>query len=157
MFELRLGYVREIDFKKNSFNVKPILAFGMRVGDSKSYSGSNNMKKDYLFLDIYSTLLYDYKFRNIFGQVNLRETIRYLTGGYSFIDFYLGQNILGDTKQLSYNNYGEILAGVGFKPSIINFPVLFTEVSNKFYWISDNPKNSFQVKAGFLLTFNLSL
>ena len=78
-------------------------------------------------------------------------------GGYSFIDFYLGQNILGDTKQLSYNNYGEILAGVGFKPSIINFPVLFTEVSNKFYWISDNPKNSFQVKAGFLLTFNLSL
>ncbi len=156
-FELRTGYVREIDLKKNSFNVKPILTFGMRIGDAKFYSDNNDVKKESIFMDIYSAGLYDYKFRNFFGQIYLRETMRFLTGGFSFIDFYLGQNILGDTKQLDYNNYGEISAGIGFKPSIINFPVLFVEVSNKFYWVGSATRNSFQVKAGFLLNFNIPL
>jgi len=155
-FELRGGYVREIDLKKNGFNVKPILAFGMRVGNPKFYAGCSTRKREFMFLDIYSTILYDYKFKNIFGQVYLRETMRFLTGGYSYFDFYLAQNIMGDTKQYDYNNFGEVIAGIGYKPNMTMFPTFFIEATNKFYW-KGVPKNSFQVKAGFLLTFSTVL
>ncbi|HEY5122783.1 MAG TPA: hypothetical protein VIK14_03530, partial [Ignavibacteria bacterium] len=77
--------------------------------------------------------------------------------GYSYFEFYLGQNVLGDTKQYDFNNYGEISAGINFKPNIINFPLLFVEATNKYYWLGGPTKNSFQIKAGFLLNFNLPL
>jgi tetratricopeptide (TPR) repeat protein len=157
-FELRTGLVREIDLKHTSFNVKPILAFGYRVGNPKFYSGYTNRERDFLFMDIYATALYDYKFKNFFAQGYMRETMRFLTGGYSYFDFYLFQTVLGDTKQLDYNNYGEVGVGIGWKPGMISFPTLFVEASNKFYWMGvGNSKNSFQIKAGFLLNFNLAL
>lgn len=156
-FELRTGYVREIDLKKNGFNVKPILTFGMRVGNPKFYSGFTNRQKEFVFMDLYSAVLYDYKFKNIFAQVSLRETMRFLTGGYSFLEVYAFQNALGDTKQLDYNNYGEVGVGLGWKPSMIGFPTIFVEASNKFYWRGVTMKNSFQIKAGFLLNFNTAL
>jgi hypothetical protein len=156
-FELRTGYVREIDFKKSSFNVKPILTFGYRLGEPKFYSGAKSQNNEFLYADIYSSVLYDYKFKNIFGQIYVREVARFLTGGYSYLEFYLGQNVLGDTKQLDYNNYGEISAGVDFQPGIIHFPLLFIEASNKFYWLGGPRTNSFQIKAGFLLNFSLAL
>ena len=157
-FELRAGYVREIDFKRDNFNIKPILAFGYRVGNPKFYSGYTNRERDFMFMDIYATLLYDYKFKNAFGQGYLRETMRFLTGGYSYFDFYLFQTALADTKLLDYNNYGELGVGMGWKPGLISFPTLFVEASNKFYWIDNGySRNSFQIKAGFLLNFNLGL
>ncbi|HEY5536393.1 MAG TPA: hypothetical protein VIL99_15835 [Ignavibacteria bacterium] len=156
-FELRTGLVREIDFKNNSFNIKPILTFGYRLGEPNIYSGATTKEKEFLYVDVYSTVLYDYKFRNVFGQIYLREVARFLTGGYSYFEFYLGQNVLGDTKQYDFNNYGEISAGINFKPSLINFPLLFIEATNKFYWKGGPTKNSFQIKAGFLLNFNLPL
>lgn len=155
-FEIRAGYVREIDFKKNSFNFKPIVAFGYRFGSPGFYSGRTTYKKEYLFVDLYTSGLYDHKFRNFFGQLSLRETFRYLTGGYSNIEFYLSQFVQGDSKQLNYNNYGEIIAGVSFKPNLIYFPYLFVEASNKFYFLKDR-EDTFQIKAGFQLIFNTSL
>ena len=155
---MRTGLVREIDLKHTSFNVKPILAFGYRVGNPKFYSGYTNRERDFMFMDLYATALYDYKFKNFFAQGYMRETMRFLTGGYSYFDFYLFQTVLGDTKQLDYNNYGEVGVGMGWKPGMISFPTLFVEASNKFYWMgSGNSKNSFQIKAGFLLNFNLAL
>ena len=155
-FEIRAGYVREIDFKKNSFNFKPIAAFGYRFGSPGFYSGRTTYKKEYLFVDLYTSGLYDYKFRNFFGQLSLRETFRYLTGGYSNIEFYLGQFFQGDSEQLNYNNYGELIAGVSFKPNLIYFPYLFVEASNKFYFLEDR-EDTFQIKAGFQIIFNTSL
>jgi tetratricopeptide (TPR) repeat protein len=157
IFELRAGLVREIDFNNTKFNVKPILTFGYRLGEPNTYSGVTTKKKVFLYADVYSTVLYDHKFKNVFGQIYLREAVRFLTGGYSYFEFYLGQNVLGDTKQYDFNNYGEISAGINFKPNIINFPLLFVEATNKYYWLGGPTKNSFQVKAGFLLNFNLPL
>jgi Tfp pilus assembly protein PilF len=156
VFELRAGYVREIDFKKNSFNFKPMVSFGYRFGSPGFYSGRKTSKKDFIFMDLYTSGLYDYKFRNVFGQLALRETFRYLTGGYSYLEFYLGQFVQGDSKQLNYNNYAEAIAGIGFKPNFISFPVIFVEATNKFYFLKDR-EDTFQIKAGFQLIFNTSL
>ena len=156
VFEIRAGYVREIDFKKNSFNFKPMLSGGYRFGSPAFYAGRKTSKREYVFMDLYGTGLYDYKFRNFFGQVYLKETLRYLTGGYSNIEFYLGQFAQGDSKQLNYNNYGEIIAGVSFKPNLMNFPSIFVEATNKFYFLEDR-EDTFQIKAGFQLIFNTSL
>ena len=156
VFEIRAGYVREIDFKKNSFNFKPMLSAGYRFGSPAFYAGRKTSKREFIFMDIYGTGLYDYKFRNFFGQVYLKETLRYLTGGYSNIEFYLGQFAQGDSKQLNYNNYTEISAGVSFKPNLINFPSIFVEATNKFYFL-ENREDTFQIKAGFQLIFNTSL
>jgi Tfp pilus assembly protein PilF len=163
-FELRTGYVHEIDYNKNSFNYKPILNLGTRVGNPLPYLNYNNTKKAYLYLDIFSSGLYDYKFRNIFGQVQLKEVLRYLTGGFSYLEFYFSQMTLADSKQLDYNNYVEAGGGITFKPNLVNFPALFLEATNKTFFVgpdgkyfSGSFKNTFQIKAGFLINLKTLL
>jgi hypothetical protein len=163
-FELRTGYVNEIDFNKSSINFKPILNLGTRFGNPLFYSDYKRTKSSFLYLDAFSTSLYDYKFRNFFGQLQLKEVFRYLTGGYSFLEFYTSQMILADSKQLDYNNYAELGGGLTFKPNFANFPVLFVEATNKTFFVEPNGryftgpyKNTFQIKAGFLLNLKTLL
>lgn len=163
-FELRTGFVNEIDYKKTSFNYKPILYLGTRVGNPLEYLDHKNKKSTYVYLDVYSSGLYDYKFRNVFGQVLFKEVFRKLTGSFSYVELYLSQNILADSKQLDYNNYFEFAGGLTFKPNIMNFPVLFLEATNKTYFVGREGKyfrgpmkNTFQIKAGFLLNIKTLL
>ena len=163
-FELRAGYVREIDYNKSSFNFKPILSLGKILGNPAIYYGSKNSRSDYFYFDVFSTGLYDYKFRNLFGQLQMKEVLRHMTGGFSYLEFYLTQRLLADSKQLDYNNYSEIGFGLSFKPDLINFPVIFLEMTNKMYLISPEGlylqgplKNAFQVKAGLLINLNTKL
>jgi tetratricopeptide (TPR) repeat protein len=162
--EFRAGFVREIDFNKNSFNFKPILYAGTRIGSPSIYFGSKNTKREFFYFDVYSVGLYDYKFRNFFGQAITKEVLRTMTGGFSFIEFYLSQMALIDSKQFNYNNYAEYGAGVSFKPDIPEFPSIFLEATNKTFFIGDNGlfwkgklTNTFQVKAGLLFNLNLKL
>lgn len=163
-FEIRGGYAREIDLNKNSFVVKPILFMGTRLGEPAYYLGRKNFKTEYFYMDIYSAELYDSKFKNLFGQIQLKEVLRYMTGGYSYLEFYLSQSATGDSRQLDYNNYAEIGIGMDFKPNLVNFPALFIEATNKIYAIGSNGqffegplKNTFQIKAGFIINFNTGL
>ena len=163
-FELRTGYVREVDFSKNSFNFKPILFAGTRIGNPAIYLGSEKSKSNNFYLDVFSMGLYDYKFRNLFGQLLTKEVFRAMSGGYSYFEFYLSQLVLADTKQLDYNNYGEIGIGVNFKPDLAKFPVIFLEATNKTFllgpggqFLQGKLRNTFQIKAGFLLNFNTKL
>lgn len=162
-FEFRLGYVHEIDFEKNSVNFKPMLTYGNRFGNPAFYLGRST-KTEYFYLDLYSVELYDYKFRNLFGQLQLKEVLRYMTGGYSYFEFYLVQMLQADSRQLDYNNYSEFGVGVTFKPNLINFPTLFVEGTNRLYLIgedgkffSGNLKNNFTLKAGFIINFTFGL
>jgi Tfp pilus assembly protein PilF len=163
-FELRAGYVNEIDFNKTSFNYKPILDIGTRFGNPLNYLEHKNKKLTYLYFDVFSSGLYDYKFRNLFGQLQLKEVVRNMTGGYSYLEFYLTQMVISDSKKLDYNNYAELGAGLTFKPNLLNFPVLFLEATNKNYFIGQEGKyftgslkNTFQIKAGFLLNLKTLL
>jgi len=163
-FELRTGYVREVDFDKTSINFKPIFYLGTRIGNPAFYLSRKDTKTDFFYADVFSSELYDYKFRNVFGQLQLKEVLRYMTGGYSFLEFYLSQVAYVDSKQLDYNNYGEMGVGLDFKPNLISFPVIFIEATNKVFFIGQNSqyfqgplKNTFQFKAGFLINFNTGL
>ncbi|MGB9696996.1 MAG: tetratricopeptide repeat protein [Ignavibacteria bacterium] len=162
-FEFRLGYVHEIDFEKNSVNFKPMLTYGNRFGNPAFYLGRST-KTEYFYVDLYSVELYDYKFKNLFGQLQLKEVLRYMTGGYSYFEFYLVQLLQADSRQLDYNNYGEFGVGATFKPNLINFPTLFVEGTNRLYLIgqdgqyfSGNLRNNFTLKAGFIINFNFGL
>lgn len=163
-FELRAGYVNEIDFKKSSFNYKPIIYTGTRLGKPLYYLEYKNKRVTYFYFDIFSTGLYDYKFRNVFGQLQLKEVSRFMTGGFSYLEFYLSQSAFADSKQLDYNNYVEFGTGLSFKPNLMSFPVLFLEATNKTFFIGPDGKyfdgsmkNTFQVKAGFLLNLKTIL
>jgi len=162
--EFRTGYVNEIDFNKSSINFKPILDLGTRFGNPLFYSDYKRTKSSFVYLDAFSTSLYDYKFRNFFSQLQLKEVFRYLTGGYSFLEFYTSQMILADSKQLDYNNYAEFGGGLTFKPDFSNFPVLYVEATNKTFFVGPDGryftgpyKNTFQLKAGFILNLKTTL
>ncbi len=143
-FELRAGYVREIDFNKNSFNFKPILSFSDRFGTKRP--GTN------FFTDVYSAALYDHKFENFFGQLSLREVVSFKVNEISNLETYLKQSVLGDSKQFDYNNYAEIGGGVAYSFKSMYLPTIFVEATNKFYF-QGNRENSFQFKAGLLFNF----
>jgi tetratricopeptide (TPR) repeat protein len=151
-FEVRGGYVRQIDREKNSFNFKPILSFGNTFGSAPTYLTPGITKKEYLYLQFYGAILYDYKFRNMFGQGYLKEALRFMLGGYSNFEFYLRQHGNVDSQNLPYNNYLEFAGGVGFQPDIKYFPTLFAEATNKVYFSQDS-KNTFQFKVGFILGY----
>ena len=162
--EIRTGYAHEIDLEKNSFVFKPILYMGTRVGEAPFYLDRKNFKTEYFYLDVYSAELYDSKYRNLFGQLQLKEVLRYMTGGYSYLEFYLCQTVLADSRQLDYNNYGEFGIGLDFKPNLLHFPALFVEGTNKLFIIGPNGqyftgdlRNTFQIKAGFIINFNSAL
>lgn len=151
-FEVRGGYVRQIDREKNSFNFKPILSFGNTFGEAPFFLNPGVSKKEYLYLQFYGAVLYDYKFRNMFGQGYLKEALRFMLGGYSNFEFYLRQQGNVDSQNLSYNNYIEFAGGVGFQLNIKYFPALFAEATNKVYFSTES-KNSFQFKVGFVLGY----
>lgn len=162
--EMRLGYFRELDIDKNGVNFKPILYMGTRFGDAPVYLSRKTTKTENFYFDIYSTELYDSKYKNLFAQIQLKEVLRYMTGGYSYLEFYLMQMAQADSRQLSYNNYGEASIGLSFKPNLANFPALFIEGTNRINFVDDNGnyfqgemKSIFQVKAGFIINFNLAL
>jgi len=163
-FELRVGYVREIDFKRNSLSFKPILSMGTRLGEASFYKDRKTNKTENFYFDIYSSGLYDYKFRNVFGDLLTKEVLRYLTGGYSYIEFYIKQEFALDTKKLDYNNYVDLGAGIAFKPNLTNFPVFFLEGLNRNFvigstgeYFSGDMKTIFTVRAGFLIYYNAKL
>lgn len=159
-FEFRAGYVRLIDKDENKFNFKPILTFSDRFGNSPIYRDSK-VKSQNFYFDTYAAALYDHKYENFFGQAQLREVLRYMIRGYSFFEVYLKQNIQGDSKQLDYNNYGELGGGIAYTPNIKNFPLFFIEALNRFYTVSNDngvfPASSFQFRIGFQLTYNSPL
>lgn len=162
--ELRLGYYRQLDADKNGVNFKPILSMGTRFGEAPIFLTRRNMKTEYFYFDIYSTELYDSKYKNLFAQIQLKEVLRYMTGGYSYLEFYLMQMAQADSRQLDYNNYGEISIGMSFKPNLANFPAIFVEGTNRINFIGatgkyfeGDLKNIFQFKAGFIINFNLAL
>lgn len=162
--ELRLGYYRQLDADKSGVNFKPILSMGTMFGEAPIYLGRRNLRTEYFYFDIYSTELYDSKYKNLFAQLQMREVLRYMTGGYSYLEFYLKQMAQADSRQLDYNNYGEISIGMSFKPNLVNFPALFVEGTNRIIFIgkegkyfSGDLKSIFQLKAGFIINFNLAL
>jgi hypothetical protein len=162
--EIRTGYAHEIDLQKNSFVFKPILFMGTRLGEPPFYLSRKDFRTEYFYMDIYSAELYDSKFRNLFAQLQLKEVLRYMTGGYSYLEFYLCQQASADSRQLDYNNYGEFGIGMDFKPNMLNFPALFVEATNKIYiigptgqYFQGSLRNTFQFKAGFIINFNTRL
>jgi hypothetical protein len=162
--ELRLGYFRELDLDKSGVNFKPILSMGTRLGDSPFYLSRRNTKTENFYFDIYSTELYDSKYKNLFAQIQLKEVLRYMTGGYSYFEFYLTQMAQADSRQLFYNNYGELSIGIDFKPNMINFPAIFIEGTNRINFVGPDGKyfegdmkSIFQFKAGFIINFNSAL
>jgi len=163
-FEVRIGYVREIDYKKNSLSFKPMLSLGTRLGTASFYKDRKSNRTENFYFDIYGVGLYDYKFRNVFAMLQLKEVLRYLTGGYSYLEFYTKQEASLDSKQLYYNNYLDLGAGIAFKPNMVSFPVFFVEAISRSYlvdengnWLNGNFKSIFQVRGGFLIYFNTKL
>ena len=163
-FELRTGYVREFDFDKNGINFKPILYGGTRIGNPSIYLGEKNSRTNFVYFDLYSMALYDYKFGNFFGQLLTKEVLRSMAGEYSYFEFYLQQMAMADSRRYNFNNFVELGFGVSFKPNIMNFPSLFIEASNKTYYMGDNDqffqgalRNTFQFKAGILINLNTIL
>jgi hypothetical protein len=165
-FEFRMGYVREIDYKKNSFNFKPILAMGKRVGEATFYKDRKSNKTENFYFDVYAVGLYDHKFKNFFSMLQTKEVLRILFGGYSNMEFYAKQEFSIDSKQLDYNNYVDLGAGISFKPNIINFPVLFVEALSRNYIVGQGPdgdyfsgdmKSLFTVRVGFLIYYTTKL
>ena len=159
-FEFRAGYVRLIDKDENKFNFKPILTFADRFGHFPVYKDSK-VKSQNFYFDTYAAALYDHKYKNFFGQAQLREVLRYMIRGYSFFEVYLKQNVQGDSEQLDYNNYGDLGGGIAYTPNLKNFPVFFIEALNRFYFVSNDrgvfPESSFQFRIGFQLTYNSPL
>lgn len=155
-FEFRAGYVRLIDKEENKFNFKPILTFADRFGHFPQYKKTGVPSQNF-YLDTYASALYDHKYENFYAQAQLREVLRYMIKGYSYFEVYLKQNIQGDSKQIDYNNYGELGGGIAYTFNIRNFPVLFAEAVNRFYFVKNDqglfPESSFTVKLGFILTY----
>lgn len=162
--ELRLGYYKELDLDKSGVNFKPILSMGTRFGDSPLYLSRKGTNTENFYFDIYSVELYDSKYKNLFAQIQLKEVLRYMTGGYSYFEFYLAQTAQADSRQLDYNNYGEVSIGIDFKPNLINFPAIFIEGTNRINFVGPDGKyfqgdmkSIFQFKAGFIINFNSAL
>jgi tetratricopeptide (TPR) repeat protein len=152
-FEGRLGFTRQLDLDSNKINIKPMLVYFNRFGDAKVYvSKGSSTPKTSLYLDIYYAAMYDYKYKNAFLQASFQEVLRFHTGGYSYVENYLVQNLQFDGRKLDYNNYFEVGAGVRFKPNVMIFPIIFLEPTYKVYFYGDR-KASFQIKAGFYFNF----
>ncbi len=154
--EFRLGYAREIDLEKNTINIEPLIVYYNRIGDSRVYVSSSTSSKTDFYLDMYYAALYDYKFQNGFGQIALQEVARFHTGGYSYMEAYLDQNVSVDSRKVNYNNYAEIGTGLRYHANVPIFPVIFVEPSYRSYFYG-GIKNSFSLKVGFQFIFRTPL
>lgn len=155
-FEGRIGYTRQIDLDSNKINFKPLLVYFYRFGDPVFKRTKTTDPKTSMYLDIYYAAMYDYKYKNAFLQGILTQALRLSMKGYSYFENYLFQSGQFDGRKLDYNNYFEIGTGVRFKPNMLVGPVIFVEPTYKIYFFG-NRKNSFQIKAGFLLNFFLDI
>ncbi len=155
-FEFRVGYTRQIDLEKSTINVKPLLVYFTRFGETKVYVGSKATSRTSLFIDLYYAGMYDYKYKNAFIQAAFQEVLRFHTGGYSFMDSYLVQTAQFDSRKLDYNNFVEIGTGLRYHPNLVFFPTLFVEPTYKAYFYGEI-KNSFQIKGGFQFIFRTPL
>lgn len=154
--EVRAGYVSQFDREKQGFNFKPVFSFGNTFNAPPTFLAPNASKKEWLYLQFYGAALYDYKYRNLFGQGFLKEGLRFMLGGYSYFEFYLRQNGNFDSQNLEFNNYLEFAGGIQFAPNIKHFPSLFVEATNKVFLRNENgseSKNTFQVRAGFVVGY----
>lgn len=154
--EFRLGYAREIDLNKNSINVEPLLVYFTRFGNARIFVNSSSSSKTDLYMDMYYAALYDNKFKNSFVQSAWQEVLRFHTGGYSYLEPYLVQNLSIDSRRLNYNNYGEVGGGLRFHADVPFFPVLFIEPVYRAYFYS-GIKSNFTVKGGFVFNFRTPL
>jgi hypothetical protein len=154
--EFRIGYARQIDLDTSRINIKPMLVYFTRFGNAKIYVSAKSASKTSLYMDLYSAAMYDYKYDNSFLQIALQQPLRFHTGGYSYIETYLLENVQFDSRRLDYNNYVELGGGLRFKPNLAFFPIIFVEPTYKAYHYGDR-KNSFQVKAGFYIIFRTKI
>ena len=155
-FEGRIGYTRQIDLDSNKINFKPMLVYFYRFGEPVFKRTKSSDPKTSLYLDIYYAAMYDYKYKNAFLQGILTQALRFSMKGYSYFENYLFQSGQFDGRKVDYNNYFEIGTGVRFKPNMLVGPVIFVEPTYKIYFFGDK-KNSFQLKAGFILNFFLEM
>jgi hypothetical protein len=155
-FEGRIGYTRQIDLDSNKINFKPMLVYFYRFGEPVFKRTKSTDPKTSMYLDIYYAAMYDYKYKNAFLQGILTQALRFSLKGYSYFENYLFESGQFDGRKVDYNNYFEIGTGVRFKPNMLAGPVIFVEPTYKVYFFGDK-KNSFQIKAGFLLNFFLEI
>ncbi len=155
-FEGRIGYTRQIDLDSNKINFKPMLVYFYRFGEPVFKRTKSTDPKTSLYLDIYYAAMYDYKYKNAFLQGILTQALRFSMKGYSYFENYLFESGQFDGRKVDYNNYFEIGTGVRFKPNMLVGPVIFVEPTYKVYFYGDR-KNSFQLKAGFILNFFLDI
>ncbi len=155
-FEGRIGYTRQIDLDSNKINFKPMLVYFYRFGEPVWKRTKSTDPKTSFYLDIYYAAMYDYKYKNAFLQGILTQALRISMKGYSYFENYLFESGQFDGRKVDYNNYFEIGTGVRFKPNMPVGPVIFVEPTYKVYFFGDK-KNSFQLKAGFILNFFLEM
>lgn len=155
-FEGRIGYTRQIDLDSNKINFKPMLVYFYRFGEPVFKRTKSTDPKTSMYLDIYYAAMYDYKYKNAFLQGILTQALRFSLKGYSYFENYLFESGQFDGRKVDYNNYFEIGTGVRFKPNMLVGPVIFVEPTYKVYFYGDR-KNSFQLKAGFILNFFLDI
>lgn len=154
--EFRIGYARELDINKTSVNLEGLLIYFNRIGDARIFVNNSNPNKVDFYLDMYYAGLYDYKFQNAFGQISLQEVVRFHTGGYSYMETYLDQNVEVDSRKVSYNNFAELGTGIRYHPNIPFFPVIFVEPAYRSYFYG-GMKNTFTLKFGFQFIFRTPL
>lgn len=155
-FEGRIGYTRQIDLDSNKINFKPMLVYFYRFGEPVWKRTKSTDPKTSMYLDIYYAAMYDYKYKNAFLQGILTQALRFSLKGYSYFENYLFESGQFDGRKVDYNNYFEIGTGIRFKPNMMAGPVIFVEPTYKVYFFGEK-KNSFQIKAGFLLNFFLEI
>lgn len=156
-FELRLGFVREIDLERSTINVSPRLMWGTRLGNSVDYIGKNPTKRNSIFMDIYALVSYDYKFKNGFGQLGMQQVWRNNITGFSILDFYLSEYGVADNRRLWYNNYVEVGPGIRYKPDLPYFPYIFAEYTYKYYFEPGGKRSTTQAKGGVTFFFKLKV
>ncbi len=151
--EVRGGFVREIDYKESKFNFKPILTFSDKFGDFDDLSGPSKLKSGQnLYFDIYSALLYDHKFENVFFQAKGRQISAFPLSRSLNFEIYIVEQLLLDSKRLDYNNYLEVGGGAALQFRTIYAPSIFVEGTQKNY-LQQEKSSSFQFKAGLLFNF----
>ena len=151
--EVRGGFVREIDYKESKFNFKPILTFSDKFGDYDDFSGPSKLKSSQnLYFDVYSALLYDHKFENVFFQAKGRQISAFPLSKSLNFEIYIVEQLLLDSKRIDYNNYLEVGGGATLQFRTIYAPAIFVEGTQKSY-LQQEKSSSFQIKAGLLFNF----
>lgn len=158
--ELRTGYVHEFDIDSSKISISPRAVFSWRFGSGQDFIPEKPKTKTGFFVDAFTMLSYETKYQNGFSQTGISETFRNNIKGYSYLDFFLAQNLTLDSRRLDYNNNVSFGGGVRYKPNLIYFPYFYVEPNYKFYLIKDpvtgiKRTGSFQIYLG--IAFSVSI